>query len=192
MSNEEPNYMKRRKEFIKDRDLEVNTSKNNRNNKKTNKKRYKAKSGTKNNANLKLKKLLAATALTGITIVGVAKGYDHYQEQKTPITLEQALESGENLEKLGIDKDIAVKIENIKDKLENEDITNEELIKLSRDINEIQFDTIKMKLANTLGCNEEDITLHTALEDKQSGKTVESVDVKNGENRKNIRIPKQN
>ena len=38
-----------------------------------------------------------------------------------------------------------------------------------------------MKLANTLGCNEEDITLHTALEDKQSGKTVESVDVKNGE-----------
>lgn len=181
MSNEEPNYMKRRKEFIKDRDLEVNTSKNNRNDKKTNKKRYKAKSGTKNNANLKLKKLLAATALTGITIVGVAKGYDHYQEQKTPITLEQALESGENLEKLGIDKDIAVKIENIKDKLENEDITNEELIKLSRDINEIQFDTIKMKLANTLGCNEEDITLHTALEDKQNGKTVESVDVKNGE-----------
>ena len=42
MSNEEPNYMKRRKEFIKDRDLEVNTSKNNRNDKKTNKKRYKA------------------------------------------------------------------------------------------------------------------------------------------------------
>lgn len=105
--------------------------------------------------------------------------YNENQKENTPITLTQALENGESLESLEIDNSIKNELEDIKEELGKEDISNSDIMKLAPKINELQFDTIKTKLANTLGEEESDITLHTGV--ASEGKTKESVEVKGGE-----------
>lgn len=126
-----------------------------------------------------VKKKVVAFLLAGVTIAGgynVAKNvYNEYQQQNSPITLEQALEKGETLEILGINNNIVSEIQEIKTMLERDDLTNEEMIRLAPRISALQFDTAKTKLANTLGVSENDIKLYTRhAEEGQTRETVET------------------
>ena len=127
-------------------------------------------------------KRIATIGLAGLIAFGGYKAYsayNEYQKENTPITLDQALQNGESLESLKIDNTVKNELEDIKEELGKEDISNSDLMGLSIRINELQFDTIKTKLANTLGEEESDITLHTGV--ASEGKTKESVEVKGGE-----------
>jgi Tfp pilus assembly major pilin PilA len=128
------------------------------------------------------KKKVAAVAAAVLAVGGTVKGvdmYQNYQAQNTHITIEQALENGATLEKLGITKETEKEINSIDKMLENEDIENNELMKLAPRINSLQFDIIKEKLAKTLNVDKDDISLYTETADE--GKTAESVSIKNGE-----------
>lgn len=129
----------------------------------------------------KLKKIITVLVLTGIAIGGgyLAKNtYDTHQQQNAPITLEQALENGESLDSLGIDNNILLEIQDIEEILEKGNLTNEEIINLAPRINELQFDTAKTKLANTLGVPEDKIRLYTVPVGE--GQTRETIKTSNG------------
>lgn len=126
---------------------------------------------------------IAAFALAGVAAFSVGKvaynAYTENQHQNSPITVEQALEHGETLETLGIDSSIPIELQDIEQILENENITNQEIIALAPRINSVYFDTVKGKLANTLGTEKENIKIYT--EPAEEGTTRESVKVKNGD-----------
>lgn len=184
------NFEERRKKFVEQNREGIdipNFMKNNGTNR--NKEVYKGKKEnrrrvqTKNKKNRKriLAKRLATIGLVGLIAFGGYNYYKDYQQENNSITLEQALENGETLESLKIDSSIEERIKDIKEKLSNPDLSNQELIKLSIEINELQFDTLKTKLAKTLNVDESDIKLYTGLVSKESGETYQSVKVKGGE-----------
>lgn len=128
-----------------------------------------------------VKKIAIVLGAIGIVIAGgngIKNTYDTYQQQNAPITLEQALENGENLDSLGIDNNILLEMQDIEEMLEKGDLTNEEIIKLAPRISELQFDTAKTKLANTLGVAENEIRLYTRP--IEEGQTRETIKTSNG------------
>lgn len=128
-----------------------------------------------------LAKRIGTIGLVGLIAFGGVKAVSEYNHNNAAITLEQALENGESLKTLKIDKSIEDELNEIKGKLANEEMSNEELIKLSTEINGLQFDNIKTKLSKTLKVDESDIELHTSVVSMQEGETYESVTVENGE-----------
>lgn len=104
--------------------------------------------------------------------------YTEYQQQNSPITLDMALEHGETPNSLGIDNDTLLEIEEIEKILEKENLTNQDIIALALKINSAYFDTVKGKLADTLGVQKEEIKIYT--EPAEEGTTMETVKVKNG------------
>lgn len=151
--------------------------------------RYTAPKGTLNKTKkrkINKKKLIIVLGATGLMAFGGLKAYDMYKEtqkQNAPITLDQAIENGDSLKKLGIDEKIKTEIDGINKLLSSDEISNKALIDLASRINNLQFDTIKTKLANTLGVEETDISLYTESADE--GRTRESVYVKDGETYRN-------
>ena len=125
-----------------------------------------------------------------VTLMAVAAGVGAYglytttQQDNQPININQALENGETLEELGIDNNIKNELDKIGNILQNNDeIDNSTLITLAPEINNLQFDILKTKLANTLGVDEKDITIYTSKGDE--GSTNEYVEIKNGETYRN-------
>ena len=180
------NFEERREKFLKrNRDgIEIPTFVQNRNKevykgKKEDRRRIQKKS--KKNRKKILAKRIATIGLAGLIAFGGYNYYKDYQQENNSITLEQALDNGETLDSLKIDSSIEEQLEDIKEKLSNPDISNQELIQLSTRINELQFDTLKTKLAKTLSVDESDIKLYTGLVSKESGETYQSVEVKGGE-----------
>ena len=148
---------------------------------------YTASKGTMKKAKRKVNwkntcKLIGEIGLAGLLVFGGYKAcqeYNEYKSQNTPITLEQAMKNGESLDELGIDKKIEKEIEDINNLLNKDEITNNEIIELSAKINNLQFDTIKTKLSNTLGVDEEDIKVFTDI--VNNGETTEErIEIKGG------------
>ena len=148
---------------------------------------YTASKGTMKKAKRKVNwkntcKLIGEIGLAGLLAFGGYKAcqeYNEYKSQNTPITLEQAMKNGESLDELGIDKKIEKEIEDINNLLNKDEITNNEIIELSAKINNLQFDTIKTKLSNTLGVDEEDIKVFTDI--INNGETTEErIEIKGG------------
>lgn len=148
---------------------------------------YTASKGTMKKAKRKVNwkntcKLIGEIGLAGLLAFGGYKAcqeYNEYKSQNTPITLEQAMKNGESLDELGIDKKIEKEIEDINNLLNKDEITNNEIIELSAKINNLQFDTIKTKLSNTLGVDEEDIKVFTDI--VNNGETTEErIEIKGG------------
>lgn len=131
----------------------------------------------------KLKSRIIALGLSAVVLIGGYGLYSQYQQQNEPIRIEQALENGENVNSLGIDSNILSKIQEIEKTLERADLTNEEIIGLASEIYELELDTIKTKLANTLDITEDKISVHTAP--TKEGKTRETVEIIGGETYRN-------
>lgn len=90
-----------------------------------------------------------AVGLAGTIAFGGVKAWNNYKDGKNTLSLEQALENGETLEKLGISEEIATEIGELTTMLEG-DLTNEELIDIAEGIPDIQMEVIKEKMANII------------------------------------------
>lgn len=131
-----------------------------------------------NNKKLNTKRVAAVATAGVLTVGGIAVGAKKIMTPDTsenPIKIEEVAKNKSNLEKLGIDEKIVQNIISINEKLNDENITNKELIDLSVDINSLQFDVIKGKIAKTLGEDEEDIKLYSRGESE--GKTAQTIEV---------------
>lgn len=124
-----------------------------------------------------------AAGLAGIMIFGGFNALHEYRDSKNTLTLEQALENGETLEKLGINEKIATEIDELTTKLEG-DLTREELIDIAEEIPEIQMEVIKTKIADKIEVESlQDIKLTPTTETTD---TRISVEEKGGYERNNI------
>lgn len=149
--------------------------------------RERSNTGKKYKGNIKTK-IAAWTLSLGIAVGGIAVAnnvYENYQKQNEPATLEQVLDEGVNLEKLGINNKLVSRMEGVQERLENKDITNQQLMRMSKEILDLQFDVTKSKLANVLDCSQEDIKLYTYGRDVD-GKQQETVEVYENGFRKDV------
>ena len=115
-----------------------------------------------------IRKRLGIAALAGLLAFGSLRAYMDYRDSKNTITLEQALDNGKTLDDLGIDEDIQYRIENIEEKLADENLKNEEIIELSSKIESLQMDVIKSKLSEVLNVSPSDIKLVPTIEDQRA------------------------
>lgn len=109
----------------------------------------------------KVGKKIFIAGLAGLLVFGGVKAYNEYRDSKNTLTLEQALENGETLQSLGINKEIEEELNELSVALE-EDLTNEELIKLATKITGLQLDVAKTKIADTLEVEEYEIKLNAS------------------------------
>lgn len=134
-------------------------------------------------------KKLLKIGLAALIAFGGYKTYSEYSTHKkenAPITLEEALENGETLKSLKIDGNVKNELEEVKQQLSDENITNRNLIELAPKIYNLQLDNLKTKLAMTLGVEEFDIHLHTNADPMDELETIEEIEVDGGETYSNI------
>lgn len=119
---------------------------------------------------------LAATALfAGGKIVN--DKVKEYQEQNEPAMVDELLDREiVTLGELDIDSELVSRLEEIENTLEKENLTNQELIRLSKTISDLQFDITKSKLAGVLNVSPDDIKIYTYGVDKD------------GNNRENVKV----
>ncbi len=121
---------------------------------------------------------MALLGLVGAITLG-ATGIHNYtnRPQNQPITLEQALENGKTLKDLNVSEEIRYELMNIQQYLENEEISNTELINMASQIEELQKNVITNKTADLLGVEPGDIIVDTIVGDKSEA-PVERIQVK--------------
>lgn len=121
---------------------------------------------------------MALLGLVGAITLG-ATGIHNYtnRSQNQPITLEQALENGKTLKDLNVSEEIRYELMNIQQYLENEEISNTELINMASQIEELQKNVITNKTADLLGVEPGDIIVDTIVGDKSEA-PVERIQVK--------------
>ncbi len=121
---------------------------------------------------------MALLGLVGAITLG-ATGIHNYtnRPQNQPITLEEALENGKTLKDLNVSEEIRYELMNIQQYLENEEISNTELINMASQIEELQKNVITNKTADLLGVEPGDIIVDTIVGDKSEA-PVERIQVK--------------
>lgn len=152
-----------------------------------NKERYKTSKSTRKKAMAKkkkartskiLKKLFKKAMLYGtvgiLAFGGVQKYQDYKEQQNNRPSLEAVLDNDITLNELGIDENIENKLEAMKE-INLEELSNADLIKVTADLNELQFDIIKSKLGNVLGT--ENMNLWASSKDINGNITPASVEV---------------
>lgn len=135
--------------------------------KKTRKQVKRATKSTKNYSGSKneMTKKIAAIALTGVLVAGIAgvvKANESKVNAPSGITLEEISQNQDALQKLGISKETVAEIQSLQSIVDSGEINNlseEELLKLGENIDNVQLETIKGKLANELGVSEDDIVV---------------------------------
>ena len=131
---------------------------------------------TKRRSNSKrLKKLGLLILATGAAYGGIGQ----WQNNKE-VTLEEAKEIGKTVEQLKITQEQENQYEEIKQMLDNESATEYELLASLENLESLNMDMQKTKIANTMNANKEDITLFTEVSTTEKGRTEESITV-NGE-----------
>lgn len=98
--------------------------------------------------------LVASLAASGAVFAASAKG----DKDKLPETLEEAIQSGMTLEELGIDESIQSRLYGLREKVKSGNLTNQEIIQMAPEINEIIFDVPTSKLSRALGVKEKGIS----------------------------------
>ena len=158
-------YQERRKKFAKTvaYDGEIQVPNKRREEERIQPERYRTRKSNREKLTQKQKRLAKAklwrnralaVGLAGTIVFGGFKAWNEYRDSKNTLTLEQALEHGKTLEKLGINEEIATEIGEYTTKLEG-DLTNKELIDIAEEIPDIQMKVIKTKMANKI----EDVNL---------------------------------
>lgn len=104
--------------------------------------------------------LSAIAAVSGVTYA-MAKNFKP-QENKT---LNNAISNGETLETLGINGAIQTNLQELQKKIMSGNLTNEEIIRIAPQINNLCFDVSKSKLSNALGVKEQGISFEERFED---------------------------
>lgn len=109
----------------------------------------------------KVKKIIGAVGAVVLTStlvlggIGAHNSYAGYKQGNNPITLEQALENGQDLEALGMTEELQEKLVDLQERMADENITNKEIIEIAPEINDLQFAILKTKIADKLEESEE-------------------------------------
>lgn len=163
-------YQERRKQFGKalEYEGEIQVPNIKRNEERIQQERYRTGKSTRKRVTKKQKRIakakllrnrILAVGLAGITVFGGFKALDEYRDSKNTLTLEQALENGETLEKLGISEETAAEIGKLT-KILDGDLTNKKLIDIAEEIPDIQKRVIKEKIGDIIEIEKvSDITL---------------------------------
>lgn len=136
---------------------------------------------------------IGLAALLTVGGVGALKSYTDYKENSRPITLEQALDTGKTPESLNIDEDTLETIQDLDTRLQRNDIDVKELIEIGADLEALQFDVVKSKIAEEAGVSQENIKVYSNIADKNEP-TVETIDIEREYSKDKIPerlIPKQ-
>ncbi len=132
-----------------------------------------AKSKTKRRVSSKrLKKLGLIILATGAAFGGIS----HWQNSQA-VTLEEAKEAGKTLEQLKITPEQEQKLEQIEQIIDRESVTDYELIVSLQDIEELNMDMQKTKIAKATGKDKESVSLFTGIDTTEEGKTKEVITV---------------
>lgn len=172
-------------EIFESRDRDEILAKNKNNSKKEGKKQTitRPKRKKRNRFTGKIKKFLqkhkkgiATVAVTAAAAIGVVTGINAYNDSQT-ITVPQAISMGETADSLGLNDNILAKMQYIDESLNNENIKNEDIIKLIPQVKNVAYDVLASKLANTLGVNMDSVKFGS--ESIQEGQTRQYVKVYN-------------
>ncbi|MEE0865309.1 MAG: hypothetical protein U0L98_00675 [Clostridia bacterium] len=116
-----------------------------------------------------------ALLMSGVLFAGgIAGGLKGKEDQKIGTKIAVSLLE-ETPQSLGITQEEYDKINSIKDSLENNKLSDDEIPYMAKELYDLYNDVIKMKLANTLGVNDDKIVLDQYVEE---GRTIQLVIVK--------------
>ena len=124
----------------------------------------------------KHKKGIATVAVTAAAAAGVVAGINAYNDSQT-ITVPQAISMGETSDSLGLNDDIIAGMQYIDEALNNENIKNEDIIKIIPQVKNVAYDVLASKLAKTLGVNIDSVKFGS--ESIEEGKNRQYVKVYN-------------
>lgn len=149
--------------------------------------RYSAKKGTMARAKKRKRKirnsiatliLASAVGIGGLTVVGHLRG-----EKESPNITQIAMENGIGADALGISEDTMEKFEKYDEFFSNFDkndtLTDEMVLAMSDEIEEMNYAVVKEKMANLLNEDVENIKLHYSFE-KNDGKFLTAIAVNEG------------
>lgn len=116
-----------------------------------------------------------ALLMSGVLFAGgIAGGLKGKEDQKISTKTAVSLLE-ETPQSLGITQEEYDKINSIKDSLDNNKLSDDEIPYMAKELYDLYNDVIKMKLANTLGVNDDKIVLDQYVEE---GRTIQLVIVK--------------
>lgn len=130
----------------------------------------------------KYKGKIALVGTLAAAIAGIA-GYAIGTSTQSPtITTSQAIVLlGETPKSLGINDEIASRIQKIEKELKNEDITNKDIIELIPEVHQLSYDVLQNKLARTMSVDNDSIKFGTESADE--GRSRQYVNVYHGSNK---------
>ena len=121
------------------------------------------------------KRRILALLMSGVLFAGgIAGGLKGKEDQKIGTKTAVSLLE-ETPQSLGITQEEYDKINSIKDSLDNNKLSDDEIPYMAKELYDLYNDVIKMKLANTLGVNDDKIVLDQYVEE---GRTIQLVIVK--------------
>lgn len=135
-------------------------------------------------------KRLAELGLGTILAAGAVFGGVSYWQNSQAVTLEEAKEAGKTLEQLKITPEQDQQLEQIKQIIDKDSVTNYELLASLQNIEELNMDIQKTKIAKATGEDKESITLFTGINTFEEGETKESITV-NGVKYENADMSKE-
>lgn len=122
-------------------------------------------------------KRLAELGLGAIIAAGATFGGVSHWRNSQSVTLEEAKEAGKTLEQLKITPEQDVKLQQIKQIVDRDTATNYELLTSLQNIEELNMDIQKTKIAKTRGKDKESISLFTGINTAAEGETKEIITV---------------
>lgn len=120
--------------------------------------------------------LAAVLAVGGIGCIG-KKVYDAIDPSNIPITLEQAENMGETSEKLQISDNTLQEMQEIQEKLNNDDIDVNGLMNVGNQLYGLQLNVIKSKLASQIGIKSSNIQLHSDYDTSKESASKEYITI---------------
>ena len=119
---------------------------------------------------------IGLAALITVGGIGALRAYTGYKENSSPITLEQALKIGKTSNGLNIDEDTLETIQDLDTRLQSSNIDVEELIEIVEDLEALQLDIVKSKIAEEAGISQENVKVYSKIADRNDP-TVETIDI---------------
>lgn len=113
--------------------------------------------------------VLAAAIAAGTLAVGIGtnNAYQNSRPENQPVTISQVVQSGDSLESLGITNEDMETLQNYQEALQNEDISNQELLDIATNIDGLELNIIKSKVGNLLGVESDKVKIQASVDNPE-------------------------
>lgn len=102
---------------------------------------------------------MLATILAGGIAYGSVETYKRHKAKENAVTIEEAKRMGETAQSLGIELYTQTQIQEFKNQVRRAS-TDEQLNALGYDISDLELNTLKLKIANAVGCDKDDVLVY--------------------------------